>query len=124
MQEIKNSVTGLEESGGRLKAVFLFKPDFTGFKGHFPERPVLPGVCKILAVIAMLEIWHNKSICIKKISMAKFFAPVFDNQEIIVITNKIDKLSEISGEIDIRASVTSGGKKISDIKLILSDFPE
>ena len=83
IREIKNSISGIEELGGNIKAGFLFNPDFTGFKGHFPGRPVLPGVCKILAAVAMLEIWHKRSFCIKEISTAKFFAPVFDNQEII-----------------------------------------
>jgi len=122
VREIKNFISDLEESGENIKARFLFPPDFTGFKGHFPGRPVLPGVCKIQAVIAMLEIWHQKNICIKEISMAKFFAPVFDNQEIVVTTNKITGLPETSGEIKIKASVTSNGKKISDLHLILSVF--
>ncbi len=119
MQEIKNSISNLEESGDKIKARFLFPPDFTGFKGHFPGRPVLPGVCKIQAVIAMLEIWHQKNICIKEISMAKFFAPVFDNQEIVVTTNKMTGFHETSGGIKIKASVTSNGKKISDLQLLL-----
>jgi len=119
VREIKNSISSLEESGENIVAGFLFQPDFTGFKGHFPGRPVLPGVCKIQAVIAMLEIWHKKTIFIKEISIAKFFAPVFDNQEIVVITNKIAGLPEASGEIKIKASVTSNGKKISDIQLLL-----
>lgn len=120
-REIKNFISDLEESGENIKARFLFPPDFIGFKGHFPGRPVLPGVCKIQAVIAMLEIWHQKNICIKEISMAKFFAPVFDNQEIVVTTNKITELPE-TGEIKIKAYVTSNGKKISDLQLILSFF--
>ena len=119
MQEIKNSISNLEENGGNIKARFVFPPDFTGFKGHFPGRPVLPGVCKIQAVVAMLEIWHQKNICIKEISMAKFFAPVFDNQEIVVTTNNMNRLPEPSGEIRIKASVTSNGKKISDLQLLL-----
>ena len=120
VREIKNFISDLEESGENIKARFLFPPDFTGFKGHFPGRPVLPGVCKIQAVIAMLETWHQKNICIKEISMAKFFAPVFDNQEIVVTTNKITGLPETSGGIKIKASVTSNGKKISDLQLILT----
>jgi 3-hydroxyacyl-[acyl-carrier-protein] dehydratase len=120
VQEIKNSISTIEEIGDNIKARFVFRSDFTGFKGHFPGRPVLPGVCKIQAVIAMLEIWHQENICIKEILMAKFFAPVFDNQEIIVTTNTMTRLPEPYGEIKIKASVTSNGKKISDLQLILT----
>ncbi len=119
VREIKSHVYGLEESGDKIKAGFLFPSGFIGFKGHFPGRPVLPGVCKIQAVIAMLELWHQKNICIKEISTAKFFSPVFDNQEIIVTTDKITGLNETSGETKIKASVTSNGKKISELNLLL-----
>jgi 3-hydroxymyristoyl/3-hydroxydecanoyl-(acyl carrier protein) dehydratase len=119
MREIKSYISGLEESGDKIMARFLFPSDFTGFKGHFPGRPVLPGVCKIQAVIAMLELWHQKNICIKEISTAKFFSPVFDNQELIVTTNKINELNGRSGEAKIKASVISNGKKISDFNLLL-----
>jgi 3-hydroxyacyl-[acyl-carrier-protein] dehydratase len=119
VKEIKSYIYNLEETGDKIKACFLFPSDFTGFKGHFPGRPVLPGVCKIQAVIAALELWHKKNICIKEISMAKFFSPVFDNQEIVVTTNKIDGFDETAGEIKIKATVISKGKKISELNLLL-----
>ena len=123
VQEINKLMCDLSESiGGNITARFIFPSDFSGFKGHFPGRPILPGVCKIQAVMAMLEIWHQKNICIKEISTAKFFAPVFDNQEIVVTTNTLPGLPETSGETKIKASVTSNGKKISDLHLILSVF--
>jgi 3-hydroxyacyl-[acyl-carrier-protein] dehydratase len=119
MREIKNYIYGLEESGDKIKARFIFPSDFTGFDGHFPGRPVLPGVCKIQAVIAMLELWYQKNICIKEISSAKFFSPVFDNQEIIVTTSKFTEFNGTLEETKTRASVTSNGKKISDLHLLL-----
>ena len=117
MQEINKSMYDLSESpGGNITARFIFPSDFSGFKGHFPGRPVLPGVCKIQAVIAMLEKWHEENVCLTEISMAKFFAPVCDNQEIIISSGKIDKASD---EPKIKASVTSGGKKIAELQLKL-----
>jgi len=118
MQEINKSMYDLSEgSEGNITARFIFSPDFSGFKGHFPGRPVLPGVCKIQAVIAMLEKWHEENVCLTEISMAKFFAPVCENQEIIISSGKPDKLSD---ETKIKASVTSGGKKIAELQLKLS----
>lgn len=117
MQEINKSMYDLSESPeGNITARFIFPSDFSGFKGHFPGRPVLPGVCKIQAVIAMLEKWHEENVCLTEISMAKFFAPVCDNQEIIISSGKIDKASD---EPKIKASVTSGGKKIAELQLKL-----
>lgn len=117
MQEINKSMYDLSESPeGNITARFIFPSDFSGFKGHFPGRPVLPGVCKIQAVIAMLEMWHEKNVCLTEISMAKFFAPVCDNQEIMISSGKIDKVAD---EPKIKASVTSGGEKIADLQLKL-----
>ncbi len=117
MKEINKSMYDLSESpGGNITARFIFPSDFSGFKGHFPGRPILPGVCKIQAVIAMLEKWHEKNVCLTEISMAKFFAPVCDNQEIIILSGKIDKASD---EPKIKALVTSGGKKIAELQLKL-----
>lgn len=117
MQEINKSMYDLSESpGGSITARFIFPSDFSGFKGHFPGRPVLPGVCKIQAVIAMLEKWHEENVCLTEISLAKFFAPVCDNQEIIISSGKLDKVSD---ETKIKASVTGGGKKIAELQLKL-----
>ena len=117
MQEINKLMFDLSESReGNINARFIFPSDFSGFKGHFPGRPILPGVCKIQAVIAMLEKWHKENVFLTEISMAKFFAPVCDNQEIIISSGKIDKVSD---EPKIKASVISGGKKIADLQLKL-----
>lgn len=115
MQEINESQDFAESEGG-IKARFVFPPEFTGFKGHFPDRPILPGVCKIQAVIAMLEKFHGKKICLTEILLAKFYAPVSVNQEILITSMKLD---ETSNETKVKASVTSGDKKIAELQLKL-----
>ncbi len=118
MQEIYKSMYDLSESPGEnITARFLFRSDFSGFKGHFPGRPILPGICKIQAVLAMIEKWHKKNVCLTEISLAKFYIPVFDNQEIIISSGKPDKISD---QMNIRASVTGGGKKIAELQLKLT----
>ncbi len=116
MQQIKESMHGLDESGDSIRARFIFLPDFTGFKGHFPDRPILPGVCKIQAVIAMLETFHEKKICLTEILLAKFVAPVSENQEILISAMKLD---ETLKETKVKAFVTSGGKKIAELQLMV-----
>ncbi len=39
---------------GSLTAEIEFPGTFIGFQGHFPDRPVLPGVCKVLCVLELL----------------------------------------------------------------------
>ncbi|MFH2046184.1 MAG: hypothetical protein ABIK92_13665 [Pseudomonadota bacterium] len=117
MQQINESMFELTESKGGITARFIFLPEFTGFKGHFPDRPILPGVCKIQSVIAMLEKYHGKKICLTEILLAKFVASVTVNQEIIIVSTKINE--EVK-ESKIKASVTSGDTKVAEIQLKVS----
>ena len=61
VREIEQCMSGLTEAeGDEVTARFLFPAAFIGFQGHFPERPVLPAVCKIQAAIAVLEAWSER----------------------------------------------------------------
>jgi 3-hydroxyacyl-[acyl-carrier-protein] dehydratase len=65
-----------------LRACFVFPAGFTGFRGHFPERPVLPAVCNIQAVVAMLEGWSEKTVRLNEIVLAKFSAAATCGEEL------------------------------------------
>ncbi|MBL0716686.1 MAG: hypothetical protein JJV89_01435, partial [Desulfosarcina sp.] len=69
---------------GKLCATLVFPADFIGFQGHFPNKPILPGVCKILAVKIMMQKYYKHNLVIKQIRTAKFFAPVTCSDELIV----------------------------------------
>lgn len=50
MQEIKQYMSDItEKDSNNVSARFLFPEEFIGFQGHFPEKAVLPGFCKIQA---------------------------------------------------------------------------
>lgn len=44
------------------------------FKGHFPNHPVLPGVCMIQMVEQTLNRIFNRNVCLNKASIIKFLA--------------------------------------------------
>lgn len=99
---------------GEMRARFNFSADFIGFKGHFPGKPVLPGVCKIQAILCMLESATSKIPRLKEIVSAKFFAPVTCNEEIAFTVRQAPGASE---ETLIKALVTNGDKKVAEIQL-------
>ena len=47
---------------------FIFPPTFVGFDGHFPDRPILPGIVQVLA--GMLT--AGDSMKLQKVAKAKF----------------------------------------------------
>lgn len=46
------------------------------FKGHFPEMPVLPGVCQILIVKEMLSQVLNRNFTLRSSKSIKFLAVI------------------------------------------------
>ncbi|MDD2703419.1 MAG: hypothetical protein PHC33_05385, partial [Candidatus Omnitrophica bacterium] len=100
-------------------AGFLFPKDFIGFHGHFPERPVVPGVCLVQSVLVMLEKWHGGPVRLKEISNAKFYSPSTSGDLLEFtcgIKDKVDK------EIHADAVASHRGKKIAEIHLTAQCF--
>ena len=113
--EIKQSMVDLTENDkGEITALFIFSPDFTGFQGHFPNRAILPGVCIIQAVVIMHQEWKKTKIKLREIVMAKFFSSVSSGEKLTIISQEYGKKA---GEILVRASASSDGKKIAELQL-------
>ena len=118
-QEIEKCMSRLtQDSDGKITARFIFPPEFIGFKGHFPDRPVLPGVCSIQAVTAIFKSLSKKEVRLQEIVLAKFFTPVSANQELFF---ECRSTKEKSNQLLVKVSVVSGDeKKIAELQLKLS----
>jgi len=103
----------------KICAKFIFPADFIGFQGHFPNKPILPGICKILAVKVMLQRYYSRKIYISQIVTAKFFAPVACRDELLIECQKNDRNAD--GICTVNALVTCRGEKISKIKLRITN---
>jgi 3-hydroxyacyl-[acyl-carrier-protein] dehydratase len=115
VQEIQQSMLGLTDTAdGHLTARFIFPREFVGFQGHFHDRPVLAGVCMILAAVSMLQAWQQKEVRIKEIVQAKFFAPVSCDEELVFECWQQTLNAE---ESVVKTSVTHNGRKTAELKL-------
>ncbi|MCJ7615071.1 MAG: hypothetical protein MUO43_00835 [Desulfobacterales bacterium] len=115
MQEIKQYLSDItEKDSNNVSARFLFPEKFIGFQGHFSEKPVLPGFCKIQAVLIILQEWHKKNVRLKEIVLAKFFSPVSCGEELIFECAETKGNNE---ESEIHAYISSKGKKIAILDL-------
>ncbi len=113
-KDIKLYMSEVRDDGSVLTAHFCFAPGFIGFKGHFPGKPVLPGVCKIQAVLCMLEAVTQKVPKLKEIISAKFFAPVTCNEEIVF---SVRQVPGDNADARVSALITHKDKKIAEIQL-------
>lgn len=113
-EEIKSSISELRDNGKEITAHFYFSEEFIGFKGHFPGRLVLPGICKIQAILCMLEETTKRMPQLKEIVSAKFFTPVTCNEEIVCTVRRV---SEGSEEMRVSALIKNRDKKIAEIQI-------
>ncbi len=113
-KEIKSCMSKFCAEGAVLSAHFCFAPEFSGFKGHFPGNPVLPGVCKIQAVLCMLEAGTQKVPKLKEIVSAKFFTPVTCNEELVF---GVRRVQGDNADARVSALITRGDKKVAEIQL-------
>jgi 3-hydroxyacyl-[acyl-carrier-protein] dehydratase len=118
-QEIEKCMSRLtQDSEGKITARFVFPPEFIGFKGHFPNQPVLPGVCNIQAVTAIFKTLKKREVRLREIVLAKFFTPVSPNQELFfACRNTKEKKDQSLIKVLV---VNDDGKKIAELQLKLS----
>ena len=106
---------------GKAVATFTFDEGFSGFQGHFPDKPVLPGVCQIECVLALFGHWREQRAKLVEIVSAKYVLPVLPGE---VITCNISNVKEAADEsISLTASLLKGKERVSDIRLKVRLMP-
>ncbi|MCK5676003.1 MAG: hypothetical protein KAH99_03205 [Verrucomicrobia bacterium] len=114
---MKKEIDGLLENfaveSDVATAEVSFPASFSGFQGHFPEQPVLPGVCQIGAAVALAGRMRGTPQVLAEIVNAKFVAMVMPDQLLQVRSTLADGL--------LRASITSGEERVAEFKLRVED---
>lgn len=117
-EEIRSSLRTIKPLDEfKTTAHFSFAKKFIGFKGHFPNKPILPGVCKIQAALLVLEERKHKDIKLVEIVLAKFFAPVTFNQELIF---NLEEHPKNNSESNVTVKINFADKKIAELHLRIS----
>jgi 3-hydroxyacyl-[acyl-carrier-protein] dehydratase len=111
---IKDRILNIDSN---LSTEIKFDNNFIGFRGHFPENPILPGVVIINVMIRMLELFNNKKYVLSQIKQAKFIEPVSAETKISFYV-KSDKSKD---GIRLNGKVLKSEKIISKISLVLQE---
>ena len=80
----------VDEELNIAEAYIFFPADFIGFRGHFPDNPILPGICMIKALLVKLMIWKETRFQLKEMKSVKFYSPVKPG-ETLKFESKISK---------------------------------
>ena len=108
-EEIVQCMIGLERVDQKVSARFLFPGSFVGFQGHFPDKKILPGVCQVQCALSMVEQALREKVSMHELVLAKYFAPVAPNEEILCSCSDVGD----AGEFVFKASITKGTAKVA-----------
>ena len=112
-QEIDGFLKNFSVDGDTATAELLFPETFSGFQGHFPAQPILPGVCQMMLVMVMADRMYDRRMEMSAVTNAKFVSVVQPDQPIeIKCTLKDGRLG---------ASLTSTGARVAEFKLKVED---
>jgi 3-hydroxyacyl-[acyl-carrier-protein] dehydratase len=116
-REIADAITELKKiDDENLIAKARFLPEFTGFKGHFENQPILPGICQLELVRAVVARGLTQQLALIQVKSVKFLHVVKPDEEIelkVEINNCADTLI-------VDATVSCGANKVAKIKLELA----
>ena len=94
---------------------FRFGANDPVFAGHFPNRPLLPGVFQLEMTRVAAESVLNCSLTVREICRAKFQRPILPDE---VVRLEL-KLSEADGAIQARANYSVSGQPAGETILLL-----
>jgi 3-hydroxymyristoyl/3-hydroxydecanoyl-(acyl carrier protein) dehydratase len=118
---MRSSITAARISGPRREAdgvvvfEFRFAPDDLTFAGHFPTRPLLPGVFQLEMARAAAEWALDRPLTVREVSKAKFLRPILPDE----IVRAELSWSEAGDALQLRAGFSVGEELASEMVLRL-----
>lgn len=104
------------QADGAAILEFYFRPDDPTFAGHFPTRPLVPGVFQIEMARVAVETVLACSCTVREITKAKFLRPIIPAETVRVEL----KLSPQADTIQAHARLSVGGRPAGEVLLQLS----
>ena len=117
-----DSISAARKSGPVLQTddshafEFNFSADDPAFAGHFPNRPILPGIFQLEIIRLSAEWILHRKLSVQEIAKAKFQRPVLPG-EILKLNLK---LSEAENVVSARGNFICGGQPAGEALLKLS----
>ncbi|MCM4151384.1 3-hydroxyacyl-ACP dehydratase [Arenibacter sp. N53] len=89
-----------------LSAQIKLNPKHEIFKGHFPGKPIMPGVCMIQIIKELTERSLGKDLFLSVASNVKFMAIINPETDPLLIIDI--HISELDGLLKIKSTTTFG----------------
>lgn len=120
-QSIQAAMVAGPETGadGSIGFTFCFPASDPTFTGHFPQRPVLPGIFQIEMARQAAEITAGQTLHLHTLVKAKFLRPILPEEVIRLAL----KCSEKNAMLQVRASFSVRGQPAGETILHLISKP-
>ena len=109
----------LANADGTTTVEFCFRADEPVFAGHFPGRPMLPGIFQLEMTRVAAEVTLGCALAISEVTRAKFISPVQPDETVRV---KL-KCSETPPAIRAHATLLVAERKAGEVILQLERNP-
>jgi 3-hydroxymyristoyl/3-hydroxydecanoyl-(acyl carrier protein) dehydratase len=118
----RNSIAAAKVSGpdsaspDAATLTFCFPASDPTFAGHFPTRPLLPGIFQLEMARWAAELFLKQPLSMREVTKAKFLRPIIPNETVRVEL----KLAEKPDTIQVRASFSVSGQPAGEAILQLA----
>ena len=115
---IAESETGISKAkDGGISAAFCFSETLALFAGHFPERPILPGILQFEMVKYAAEKTYGCGFKIKSIAKSKFSAQLYPEEDISLVMT----VKQENGLYQVKATLKREDKIAGKLNVILAE---
>jgi len=96
-----------EQTENDLKVKISFNPEHDIFKGHFPDMPVVPGVCQVQILKETLSNLFSRNFFVSTASSIKFLS-VIEPLKTKELTMNIKLVNQDSNKLFVSADYQNG----------------
>lgn len=112
------TITDIKDNSGSYTIEVRLNADHEVYNGHFPEQPVVPGVCIMQLVKECVEQIKNQELAYSQVQSCKFISvvnPKIDNtlEVVLMLANEEDN------SIKLQADILQKSQQITKIKATL-----
>jgi 3-hydroxyacyl-[acyl-carrier-protein] dehydratase len=105
---------------GEATLTFSYPESFTGFQGHFPGDPILPGVCVLQSLRIGLEQAWRAPLRLVEIIDARFLSPTKPGDELLFNARES---ARDGGVFSVKTKVTRKGARVAELTVKLEQTP-
>ncbi|MGD0541808.1 MAG: hypothetical protein ABSB33_09855 [Tepidisphaeraceae bacterium] len=111
------SMLRVEERDGGFRAWFDVEASLIVLGDHFPNRPILPGICMIQAVLLAGAVRQGVGdLRVLRLKNAKWLQPVEPGQQVVI---DAEMIPASDGEFHVKAKLSISEKRCAEFSLVV-----